>query len=86
MYSSAAFAYTSILYFMPEFLSSLTLIESYGVILLQQFCSFPGVILGSCLVETSLGRRYTITVSFILASLCCLLFYYQTSFLSVLSI
>jgi hypothetical protein len=83
MYSSAAFAYTSILYFMPEFLSKLTILQAYGVILLQQVCSVPGIILGSYLVETWLGRRYTISVSFVLASGCCVLFYFQTSFVSV---
>jgi sugar phosphate permease len=83
MYSSAAFAYTSILYFMPVFLKSLSTTTAYAIILLQQACSVPGVMLGSWLVETRFGRRYTILFSFMLAAVCCFLFYIEANIISV---
>jgi hypothetical protein len=83
MYSSAAFAYTSILYFMPVFLAKLDLATAYGIILLQQGLGVPGTMIGSWLVETRLGRKFTITFSFALAGVCCFLFYIEANIYSV---
>jgi MFS family permease len=79
MYFSASFAYTSILYFMPQLLASMSTPMAYAVILIQQACGIPGTLIGSKLVETRLGRKYTIVVSFALAFLCCFLFYIDQS-------
>ena len=83
MYSSAAFAYTSILYFMPAFLSKLDIVTAYSIILLQQTLGVPGTLVGSWLVETRLGRKFTITFSFALAGVCCFLFYIEANIISV---
>jgi MFS family permease len=79
MYFSASFAYTSILYFMPQLLASMSTPMAYAVILIQQACGIPGTLFGSKLVETKLGRKYTIVVSFSLSFLCCFLFYINQS-------
>jgi hypothetical protein len=60
---------------MPVFLDDLSTVESYGIILLQQACGVPGVIFGTLLVETRLGRKLTVVFSFVLAGLCAFLFY-----------
>jgi MFS-type transporter involved in bile tolerance (Atg22 family) len=52
---------------------------AYGVILIQQACGIPGTIIGSKLVDTKLGRKFTIVLSFALAFLCCFLFYINQS-------
>mmetsp|Transcript_979 Transcript_979/g.1526 ORF Transcript_979/g.1526 Transcript_979/m.1526 type:complete len:466 (-) Transcript_979:3206-4603(-) len=74
IYVLACFAYTSVLYFMPEFLDGVSQFDMYGIIVLQQFCGVPGVLLGSQLVETRLGRKGTLMLSFGLSSLFSLLF------------
>jgi len=84
MYFSASFAFTSLLYFMPEFLGNLSTPMAYGIILIQQACGVPGVLLGSWMVETRFGRRYTILFPFVLAGLCCFLFYVEANLISVL--
>jgi MFS transporter, putative metabolite:H+ symporter len=83
IYAIASFVYTSTLFFMPLFLKDLTLVESYGTILLQQACSMPGIFLGSRLVETRLGRRYTIFFGLLSSTLCCFLFYIENNIISV---
>ena len=60
---------------MPEFLSEFSTSEAYFIILIQQLSGIPGVILGSWLVETQLGRKYTSTLTFTLSAICCYLFY-----------
>ena len=79
MYFTSSFAYTSILYFMPILLSNMSTSTAYGVILIQQACGIPGTIIGSKLVDTKLGRKFTIVLSFALAFLCCFLFYINQS-------
>ena len=68
---------------MPQFLGNLSTTESYGIILLQQACSIPGVLTGSCLVETRFGRKITIAMSFLLAGVCCFVFYIEANIISV---
>ena len=75
MYFCSSFAYTSILYFMPILLSSMSTSTAYAVILIQQACGIPGTIIGSKLVDTKLGRKFTIVLSFSLAFVACFLFY-----------
>ena len=83
MYFSAAFAYTSLLYFMPELLGNLSTVTAYGIILMQHIISVPGVFIGSWMVETRFGRRHTILFSFVLAGICCFLFYLEANLISV---
>lgn len=71
---------------MPELVKNLSLIKTYGVILSQHVVSIPGVFIGSWLVDTRFGRRYTILLSFVLAGLCCFFFYIESNIISVLSI
>lgn len=85
MYFSAAFTFFSLLLFMPQFLGELSSSEAYGIMLIQQVCGVPGVLLGSWMVETRFGRRYTILISFLLASICCFLLYTKASLISVIS-
>jgi MFS-type transporter involved in bile tolerance (Atg22 family) len=59
---------------MPVYLDNLSMAESYGIILLQQMCAVPGVLLASYLIETRLGRRYTIVLGLSLSSMCCFYF------------
>ena len=79
MYFTSSFAYTSILYFMPVLLSSMDTKTAYGVILIQQACGIPGTLVGTKLVDSKLGRKFTIVISFALAFLCCFLFYINQS-------
>ena len=51
-------AYSGILYFMPEFLSNFSQVESYGIILAQVSFAIPGVLLSAHLSER-IGRKYT---------------------------
>lgn len=64
---------------MPEFLSDFSKWESYGIIVIQQLCSFPGVIAGTYFVETRLGRKHTASIMFIFAGIVCLPFYADKS-------
>ena len=68
---------------MPEFLGDLSTSTAYGIILIQQASGVPGVILGSWMVETKLGRRYTILIPFMLAAVCCFMFYIEANVISV---
>lgn len=86
MYFSASFAFTSLLYFMPEFLGDLSTSMAYGIILIQQACGVPGVLLGSFMVETKFGRRYTILFPFLIAGVCCFIFYIEANVVSVIPI
>lgn len=60
---------------MPILLGNISQSTAYGIIILQQACGIPGVFIGSWLVDTRFGRKFTITLSFALASLCCFFFY-----------
>ena len=71
---------------MPEFLSAFSKTEAYGIILFQQFCGFPGVILGTWLVQTRLGRRLTGCYFFIFAGICTFGFFLGTGLAIVLNI
>lgn len=86
IYFSASFAETSMLFFMPAFLENLSTPVVYGIILIQQFCGIPGILLGSWMVETSFGRRKTILFSFFLSGILCFLFYIQSNLISVYAI
>ena len=69
--------------FMPEFFKGFSTSEDYLIILIQQLSSIPGVILGSRLVETKLGRKYTSIFAFIHSAICCYLFYVDNSPINV---
>lgn len=86
IYFSLGFAFIGILYFMPYFLSDLTQDEAYLIILVQQASGIPSVLLGSWLEETSLGRKYTFVISFVLSGICSLLFCYSENKTMVLGI
>ena len=68
---------------MPAFLKDLDIVTAYSIILLQQTLGVPGTLVGSWLVETRLGRKFTITFSFALAGVCCFLFYIEANIISV---
>ena len=68
---------------MPVFLGHISTTQSYGIILLQQACGVPGVIISTWLVETRLGRKYTIVGSFSVAGICCCLFCIEPNVISV---
>ena len=71
---------------MPELLGDLSTSESYMIILIQQLCGAPGIFLGTKLVETRLGRKYTMSVLFGISGLCCVIFYISQNIYSVKNI
>jgi hypothetical protein len=65
---------------MPEFLGEFSTSTAYLIILIQQSCGIPGVILGTYLVETRCGRKYTTLIFFVMTGLLILVFSFTTSF------
>lgn len=70
----AGYSYAGIMQFMPEFLEEFSTSTSYAIILAQHSCGIPGVFLSSKLVNTRLGRKYTITIFYISCGLFILFF------------
>ena len=85
IYFTITIAYFGFIYFMPEFLSNFSKTESYGIIFIQELCGAPGVIAGTYLVETRLGRRFTTSATFFLSGIACLPFYFNQSPWTVIS-
>lgn len=52
---------------MPELLGGISKTERFVSILVQQFCGILGVFVASLLVDTKLGRKYTISIPFVAA-------------------
>lgn len=71
---------------MPYFLNDLSQDEAYLIMFIQQASGIPGIIFSSWLEETSLGRKYTFFISFILSGFCSLLFYYTENKIIVYNI
>ena len=57
--------------------------DSYIIILIQQFLGIPGNLLGTKLIETCLGRKYTTMISFFLAGLSILAFFISRNIIVV---
>lgn len=76
----AEISYSTMTQFMPIFLDRVGgkvsgNIQLYYTLIIQQAAGIPGIGLSSYLVETRLGRKWTISISFILQGLCTFLFY-----------
>lgn len=71
---------------MPEFLSFLTRDQAYIVMVVQQVIGIPGVIIGTWMVETRLGRRWTTFIGFFVSGIFCILFYFLREFYLVRAI
>ena len=54
--------------------------------LIENISGVPAVLLGSKLIETQLGRKYTATIAFSLAGICCYLFYVDNGSITVKNI
>ena len=67
VYLLAGYAYTGFLYFMPELLSNFPTSQAYLIILFQQISTIPGSFTAGWLVETRLGRKRTLFISYIVA-------------------
>ena len=78
-YFFTSYSYCSIINYMPEFLSEFSTSEAYLMIVIQQICTVPGTILATWLVESTLGRKYTIASAYALSGICCYLFYIDNS-------
>ena len=78
-YFSTSYSYSSIINYMPEFLNEFPTSEAYLMIVTQQICTIPGVLLGAFLIETILGRKYTTIISYILGGIFCYLFYFDNN-------
>lgn len=74
------YSFSGFLYFMPEFLSEFSTSTAYAIILIQQLCGIPGVILGTYLVESRLGRRLTTNIFNILSGCALIVFCLDDSF------
>lgn len=74
------YSYAGLLYFMPEFLEEFSTSTGFAIILAQQCCGIPGVLLSAKLVKTRLGRRYTIFIFYSLSGLTVLFFSFNTNF------
>jgi hypothetical protein len=59
---------------MPEFLKEFSTSTSYAIILAQHCCGIPGVLISSKLVETRLGRRYTLTIFYFISGILIVVF------------
>lgn len=66
---------------MPELLGGISRTERYLSILVQQFCGVLGVLAASLLVDTKLGRKYTVVVPFVMAGGSSLLLFFDQGFL-----
>ncbi|OMJ67349.1 hypothetical protein SteCoe_35510 [Stentor coeruleus] len=80
VYMITHYSFSGFLYFMPEFLSEFSTSTAYAIILIQQLCGIPGVILGTYLVETRLGRRLTTNIFNILSGVAVIVFCFGDSF------
>lgn len=69
---------------MPELLQQLSKDKVYGIMLIQQLCGIPGVIIGAYLVETRCGRRLTSFSTFVFGGLICLPLFWDKSSLTVI--
>ena len=61
-----SFAFNGNVSFMPEFLTGLSTSDKYAVILIQQSCQIPGNLIGTRLVQTKFGRKYTVITGVVL--------------------
>eukprot|EP00361_Fabrea_salina_P003395 CAMPEP_0202429172 /NCGR_PEP_ID=MMETSP1345-20130828/2997_1 /ASSEMBLY_ACC=CAM_ASM_000843 /TAXON_ID=342563 /ORGANISM="Fabrea Fabrea salina" /LENGTH=327 /DNA_ID=CAMNT_0049040337 /DNA_START=1 /DNA_END=981 /DNA_ORIENTATION=+ len=52
------FANTGFILFMPQLLPINSTLSSYGIILVQQICGMPAMLLAAYLADTKLGRRW----------------------------
>ncbi|OMJ86071.1 hypothetical protein SteCoe_12509 [Stentor coeruleus] len=86
VYMFAGYSYAGILYFMPEFLEEFSTSTGFAIILAQQCCGIPGVLLSAKLIETRLGRRFTILIFYSLSGLMILFLSFNTNFWFVLII
>ncbi|OMJ76984.1 hypothetical protein SteCoe_23532 [Stentor coeruleus] len=84
VYMFASYSYSGYMSFMPEFLKEFSTSTSYFIIVIQQSAGIPAVVLGTYLVETRCGRKYTTLIFFILSGLSILVFTFTSSFWFIL--
>ena len=71
---------------MPTLLSetsSIGPLETYGIIVLQQACGIPGILLASWLINTRLGRKWTTAIPFFIRGVTSLIFLFSQSVYAV---
>jgi putative MFS transporter len=71
---------------MPTLLSETSnagMIETYGIIAMQQACGLPGILLASWLINTALGRKWTTAIPFFISGLLSLVFFFFQSIYAV---
>ena len=59
--------------------------ETYRIIVMQQACGIPGVLLAAWLINTKFGRRWTTAIPFFLSGLVTLIFFFSQSMATVLA-
>ncbi|CAG9321162.1 naiP_5 [Blepharisma stoltei] len=69
IYFMTFFGSFSLNLFMPRFLGQFSLAVRYIIILIQQVSGIPGAFLASYLINTKLGRKYTLMLSMSITSL-----------------
>lgn len=82
-------SYSALVSFMPILLNKIgtkitNSTELYGTILAQVFLGIPGTLISSYLVTTVLKKKWTTSISFLLASLCVFIFLISTKYWMVL--
>ncbi|CAG9321161.1 naiP_4 [Blepharisma stoltei] len=70
--------------FMPRFLQQFSFSVRYTIILIQQLSGIPGAFLASFLVNTKLGRKYTLLLSMALTSFSIYLFIFLEHIVAVI--
>ena len=58
-------------------------IETYGIIVIQQTCGIPGILLASRLINTKLGRKWTTAIPFFIRGVVSLVFFFSQSVYAV---
>lgn len=59
--------------------------ETYGMIVMQQACGIPGVLLAAWLINTKFGRKWTTAIPFFLSGLVTLIFFFSQSLSTVMA-
>jgi hypothetical protein len=75
--------FSSLIVFMPEFLGFLPKGQAYIVMVVQQIIGIPGVAIGTWMVETKLGRRWTTFIGFFFSGVVWIGVYFFGEFLFV---
>lgn len=84
-HSIGNFSATGFLIMLPLFLPIKTQVEIYSIILIQQVCGVPGMFIASKLIDSSLGRRWTTALGYLLTAVSIFPFICYTDFFIIIS-